>query len=615
MKRIHSSTKGDAGELKEKPQKIQKLMLSSPKVHMSVGESGHTPKISRGYDDGISKSPNIQGKENTTPAPMTVDQLLWNGSIVWKVPFHTIGSCQRRLLRLRRSCESTDQSLTVKVKEDGTSKYDVEEIACPIALEVINPQIQGRNSSKCFAFDQITAIREGHQTPAFHAFMARHGHEAIPASKLCFSICLRHRSIDLYTDTENIKLTLVRAILDLKGQSASISFPQRQQSLLESSAFTRKSFFTSARSGDAGTFRWYLENGFDVDIMEDEDARDTPLIAACRLGRTDIVQIALQFDAKNDPHPHFGQTALQVAVASGYTDCVRLILETAAISFADKVIVNHEDYGKEAPLHVASRCGSIDVLKLLIYHGANTNSVDARGRTCLHCAAQYGHMNCLTFLLDLGCQSILEQRDDRGVTCLHMAVKADHVECSKLLLDNGSDIRAVTLDGKSIFNIAHRQKSRKMCRMLDNYQHCEVNPVKSEFYHCRGSQEGLKSERSTNPLDIFHGLNVYTAPQGKYSPTHSSNIMEPVSTEHSNSHYVHSEMYPISTPVEFSGSSDLRSDRYNYAHDAADSGYLESNQYPADMFRVEGETWYMFYSSEYPYFVREKDRFSQVSII
>ena len=342
--------------------------------------------------------------------------------------------------------------------------------------------------------------------------------------------------------------------------------------------------------------------------MEDDDVRDTPLIAACRLGRTDIVQIALQFDAKNDPHPHFGQTALQVAVASGYTDCVRRILETAAISSADKVIVNHEDYGKEAPLHVASRCGSIDVLKILLYHGANTNSVDARGRTCLHCTAQYGHKNCLAFLLDTGCQSILEQRDDRGVTCLHTSVKADHVDCSKLLLDNGSDIRAVTLDGESIFKIARRQKSRRMCRMLENYQHRGVNSVNSRFFHSHSSQESLNNGRRTNPLDIFHGLNVYTTTQGECSPTDSHNTTDPLHTGHTN-YYQYRK--PTSTGVI--ENTYLRSGQYNYSHGALDSGYLESSQYPSDMFQFEGETWYMFFSSGYPYFVRERDNFSQVS--
>lgn len=64
-----------------------------------------------------------------------------------------------------------------------------------------------------------------------------------------------------------------------------------------------RQFFSAAKSGDMKKFRWFLENGYPIDMTENDDRKDTALIAACRLGRTDIVQLALEFDAKNDPHP------------------------------------------------------------------------------------------------------------------------------------------------------------------------------------------------------------------------------------------------------------------------------------------------------------------------
>ena len=72
------------------------------------------------------------------------------------------------------------------------------------------------------------------------------------------------------------------------------------------------------------------------------------------------------YQAHNDPHPDFGQTALQVAVSSGHVSLVKLILDAAEESGADRIIVNHEDERGEAPIHVASRCGSLDILELLV---------------------------------------------------------------------------------------------------------------------------------------------------------------------------------------------------------------------------------------------------------
>jgi hypothetical protein len=48
-----------------------------------------------------------------------------------------------------------------------------------------------------------------------------------------------------------------------------------------------------------------------MDVM-DSASGDTPLMLACRLGHEEMVAICLSYGAKNDPHPSFGQTALQV---------------------------------------------------------------------------------------------------------------------------------------------------------------------------------------------------------------------------------------------------------------------------------------------------------------
>ena len=92
--------------------------------------------------------------------------------------------------------------------------------------------------------------------------------------------------------------------------------------------------------------------------------------------------------AKNDPHPEYGQTALQAGVSSGMKDCVSLILETAKPSSADVVIVNHEDSNKEAPIHVCCRTGNLGILGLVVEHGANLGLVDRGGKTALHCAGE-----------------------------------------------------------------------------------------------------------------------------------------------------------------------------------------------------------------------------------
>ena len=144
--------------------------------------------------------------------------------------------------------------------------------------------------------------------------------------------------------------------------------------------------------GDIQTLRYYLDRGCPIDLELNQNG-DTILLVACRLGLLEIASLALLYNAKNDPHPHYGQTALQHAVSAGHKQIVQLILDLAQPSGLDEVIVNHTDAnGGEAPIHVASRCGSDQILNLLILHGANLGVVDGRGRTCLHLASQQGQV-------------------------------------------------------------------------------------------------------------------------------------------------------------------------------------------------------------------------------
>ena len=67
----------------------------------------------------------------------------------------------------------------------------------------------------------------------------------------------------------------------------------------------------------------------------DDQTGDTGLLLACRLGLAKVVDVCLRAGARNDPHPAFGQTALQAAVAGGHAECVKRILDEAALSQAD----------------------------------------------------------------------------------------------------------------------------------------------------------------------------------------------------------------------------------------------------------------------------------------
>lgn len=200
----------------------------------------------------------------------------------------------------------------------------------------------------------------------------------------------------------------------------------------------RRRLFPAVSRGDAASVVALFEQGCPVDLVE-TGTGDTALLLACRLGDIGIVGECLRRGSRNDPHPDFGQTALQAAVASGQEACARLLLETAAPSRSDTVVSNHQDPNRETPLHVACRGGYGGIVEALLHHGADMRLVDRKGNTPLHGAARDGNAGALASLLDAGGDAVLEERNARGNRALHVAAAAGHIACVQLLLGTAAE--------------------------------------------------------------------------------------------------------------------------------------------------------------------------------
>ncbi|GAX84017.1 hypothetical protein CEUSTIGMA_g11442.t1 [Chlamydomonas eustigma] len=85
------------------------------------------------------------------------------------------------------------------------------------------------------------------------------------------------------------------------------------------------------------------------------------------------------------------------------------------------------------PLHYAARAGRIEVVKLLLQHGAVVDALTKAGQaTPLHRAAALGHTKVVEELISAGANGLLQDSD--GETALHKAASAGHVDTCQLLI-------------------------------------------------------------------------------------------------------------------------------------------------------------------------------------
>ncbi len=101
-----------------------------------------------------------------------------------------------------------------------------------------------------------------------------------------------------------------------------------------------------------------------------------------------------------------GRTALHQAAVNGNINVLKLLLSHGAQ-------VNSFNSLNETPLHFAARFGQLSALKVLIAHGARLNEKSKHTKdTPLLAAAESGHENIIRVLLDAGAKK--EERDAFG---------------------------------------------------------------------------------------------------------------------------------------------------------------------------------------------------------
>lgn len=287
--------------------------------------------------------------------------------------------------------------------------------------------------------------------------------------------------------------------------------------------------FVSTQNGDKNSVQQLLSAGVPVNFI-DPASTDSPLMLACRFGHADIVRLCLDYGAKNDPHPDYGQTALHAAVASSQVECADVLLCVAAESEADALISNLTDQNGQTPLHTAVVVGSVELVDLLVRHGASISALDAFGQTPVHLCAGTAHAHCLAVVLGHGGDEVIDLPDIYGNTPLHHAAYHGRLDCVKLLLETAADVTVRNAKNLTAYNLASTQGHHTVGLLLLDYrdQHFASTPIKRGRFSPEGLSTPLSNSSSKNKQRFsYHSVNnsslsIYATPQtsdrGRHRP-------------------------------------------------------------------------------------------------
>lgn len=207
---------------------------------------------------------------------------------------------------------------------------------------------------------------------------------------------------------------------------------------------------------------------------------NTPLALAVQNGQVAAVALLLEHGANANASLRSGSTLLHDAAMRNDPDIASLLLdheadieagergsrmtplaqaafsgstETAAVLLQRGASVGVRCWEGETSLHLAAKRGHVEVVRLLLDHGADINEAgNASHSTALHCAVMKSRVEVGALLLQRGADP--NKKDEPGYAPLHWAAREKNALLVQRLLEHGADANALDRHGRSPLEIA-----------------------------------------------------------------------------------------------------------------------------------------------------------------
>ena len=190
----------------------------------------------------------------------------------------------------------------------------------------------------------------------------------------------------------------------------------------------------------------------------------TPLLIASSNGNIDIFRLLVAHNADVFVHDNRGNTPLHVAAFGGHLEVVRSLLELKA----DVHSLNSEGLTPSQRALEGQRKGELDIVWLLLNHGADAKADEKSGNTLLHLAASEGDLALARMSLEHNAD--VNSQNNDGLTPLLLASRRKNLDVVRLLLDHNADVHVRDKRGNTPLHVATSTGNGNLdiCRILLN---------------------------------------------------------------------------------------------------------------------------------------------------
>uniref|UniRef100_A0A8C2ZZF2 Ankyrin repeat and sterile alpha motif domain containing 1B n=1 Tax=Cyclopterus lumpus TaxID=8103 RepID=A0A8C2ZZF2_CYCLU len=188
----------------------------------------------------------------------------------------------------------------------------------------------------------------------------------------------------------------------------------------------------------------------------------TPLHHASLNGHRQVVLKLLQFEASSDLADSKGCFPLHLAAWRGDVDIVRILIHHGPSHHR----VNQQNHERETALHCAAQYGHSEVVSVLLQELTDPVMRNSQQETPLDLAALYGRLQVVRMLVSA--HPNLMTSHTRRHTPLHLAARNGHHSTVQTLLEAGMDVNCVTENGSALHEAALCGKMDVVRLLLDS---------------------------------------------------------------------------------------------------------------------------------------------------